>query len=263
MQHECQQRQSPATVHASCVNSTVMLKRISRRIREFWASAALLSAEMLVILFLFALAFAIFIYLIRNVFVLEKNSLDNKVFHYLDSHVTPQNNWVMEFFTFLGTHTFLIPANLALIAWFLFVKKHRWYSIKIPAVALSSLALMFGLKHLFGRQRPTDPLLQEAAGLSFPSGHALFSVTFYGLLIYMIYKSTYPRPLKLTLASLLLLLIIIIGLSRIYLRVHYATDVIAGFCVGFLWLVFAIAVLNRLEDFSRRKIHPERQQMIN
>lgn len=237
-----------------------MIKRISRRIREFWASAALLSAEMVVILLLFVLAFAIFIYLIRKVFVLERNGIDEKVFQYLSTHVSPENNAVMEFFTFLGTHTFLIPANLLLIAWFLFVKKRRWYSIKIPAVALSSLALMFGLKHLFGRQRPAHPLLQEAAGLSFPSGHALFSVTFYGLLIYLIYKSHYARPLKILLMGLLVLLILTIGLTRIYLKVHYATDVIAGFCVGFLWLVFALAVLNRLEAYSRKEIDPAVQK---
>ncbi|MBA2745612.1 MAG: phosphatase PAP2 family protein [Flavisolibacter sp.] len=54
--------------------------------------------------------------------------------------------------------------------------------------------------------------------------------------------------------TFLILLIIIIGFSRIYLRVHYTTDVIAGFCVGFLWLVFAIHTLNKMEKFSRKKL---------
>lgn len=166
----------------------------------------------------------------------------------------------MLFFTFLGTHKFLIPANLCLIAYFLFIKRHKWYSIKIPAIALSSLGLMFGLKHFFGRPRPDVPLLFKAEGLSFPSGHALFSITFYGLIVYLLYHAIKNKPLKWTVIMLLVVLMLIIGFSRVYLRVHYASDVIAGFCVGFMWLVFAIWVLNRIERFSKRNINPSVQQ---
>jgi undecaprenyl-diphosphatase len=119
---------------------------------------------------------------------------------------------------------------------------------------------MFGLKHLFDRNRPLIPLLEEARGLSFPSGHALMSVTFYGLLIYIVFKGFKNKPLKWTLISMLLALILIIGFSRIYLRVHYASDVIAGFCVGLLWLVICVWVLNRLEQFSKKEVNPVVEQ---
>jgi membrane-associated phospholipid phosphatase len=237
-----------------------MIKRFSSKVRRFWASVALFSAEMTMILGLFLLAFTIFVYLIRRVFILNRTELDNNIFQFLAAHVSARNNEVMKAFTFLGTHAFLIPANLCLIAYFLFIKKHKWYSIKIPAIALSSLGLMFGLKHLFGRSRPEIPLLEEAKGLSVPSGHALFSVTFYGLLIYIIFKSTLKKEIKWSLISLLLMLIFVIGFTRIYLRVHYATDVIAGFCVGFIWLVFAVWMLNNLEKYSRRKLNPVVEQ---
>ena len=215
----------------------------------------MLSIEMIIVLVLFLGALLLFVNMIRRVFVLQNNRFDDKVFSYLQTHVSDENNQVMLFFTFLGKHEFLIPANLILIAYFLFIKKHRWYSIKVPAIALSSLALMFGLKHLFDRNRPLIPLLEEARGLSFPSGHALMSVTFYGLLVYIVFKGIENRPLKWTLITLLLLLILIIGFSRIYLRVHYASDVIAGFCVGLLWLVICVWVLNRLELFSKREVN--------
>lgn len=237
-----------------------MIRKVRNRVKKFWASLALLSAEMLVLLVLFTAAFAVLIYLIRNVFVLKNTKLDDHAFSLLAPLVSETNNAIVKSITFLGTHTFLVPANLFLIFWFLAVKKHKWYSIKIPAVALSSLALMFGLKQLFGRERPGDPLLQEAAGLSFPSGHALFSVTFYGLLVYMIAKSKYANSVKYPLMVLLILLILAIGLTRIYLKVHYATDVIAGFSVGFLWLVFALAVLNYMERYSRKEIAPVLEQ---
>lgn len=225
-----------------------------------WASIALLSAEMLLMVVLFVAALLSFAYLIRKVIVLQNSGFDESVFAFLQNHISERNNDLMLFFTFLGTHNFLIPANLILIAYFLFIKKHKWYSIKIPAIALTSLGLMFGLKHLFGRPRPDVPLLFEAEGLSFPSGHALFSITFYGLLIYIVYKSVKKTWLKWTVIAMLILLSFIIGFSRVYLRVHYATDVIAGFCVGFLWLVFAVWLLNRMEKYSRKEVDPAVQQ---
>lgn len=237
-----------------------MVTRFFARIKKVGASIALLSVEMLLILALFLVALFTFAYLIRNVIVLHRTGFDQEVFAYLKSHISDKNTGVMLFFTFLGTHNFLIPANLLLIAYFLFIRKQKWYSIKVPAIALSSLGLMFGLKHLFGRPRPDVPLVFKAEGLSFPSGHALFSITFYGLLVYLVYKSVENRVLRWTLIVLLVLLMLVIGFSRVYLRVHYASDVIAGFCVGFVWLVFAIWLLNRMEHYSRRQLNPVVQQ---
>jgi len=241
-------------LHAIC-NTRSMFRRLSKKVRRFWAQVALLSVEMTIVLVLFVVALSAFVYITRRVFVLNKNKLDTRVFNYLQEHVSERNNHIMEFFTFLGTHLFLIPANLSLIAYFLFINKHKWYSIKIPAIALSSLGLMFLLKGLFDRERPSVPLLYHAKGLSFPSGHALMSVTFYGLLIYMVFKSVKNPVVKWTLIALLVLLIMIVGGSRVYLRVHYATDVIAGYCIGFLWLVFTVWMLNKIEKQSKRKFN--------
>ena len=233
-----------------------MIRRITHHIKKGWAELALLSAEMFIVLVLFILSLVGFIFITRYVFVLKDEQFDYQVFDFLKSHVSKTNNNIMLFFTFLGTHLFLIPANILLIIYFLFIKKHRWYSIKIPVIALSSLALMFFLKTLFGRHRPDIPLLREAHGLSFPSGHALMSVTFYGLLIYIIWNTVSRKWLKWTLVILLMFLILIIGFSRIYLRVHYPSDVIAGFATGFVWLVISVWIVRRIEKFSKRKVNP-------
>src|SRR5688572_29220319 len=135
-----------------------MIRRIRHHIKKGWAELALLSAEMIVVIIHFTLSLLAFIFITRNVFVLKDEQVDYQVFDYLRDHVTPAKNSIMLFFTFLGTHLFLIPANLLLIVYFLFIKKHRWYSIKIPVIAISSLALMFILKNLFGRARPDIPL---------------------------------------------------------------------------------------------------------
>ena len=152
----------------------------------------------------------------------------------------------MLFITFLGKHQFLIPANLLLIFYFA-VKHQNWFSIRIITIALSSLVLMFLLKYLFQRKRPLSPLLKAARGLSFPSGHAIMSITFYGLLMYILLHSIDIDWIRWLVVVLLLLLIIVIGYSRVYLRVHYASDVLAGFIIGLLWLWISLAVLNQLE----------------
>src|ERR1700694_1402134 len=226
-----------------------MLFRLRRKIKRSWA---LLSVEMTIVLCLFGVALVSFLYITRKIFIQQKTSFDDRIFAYLKGHVNERNNNTMRFFTFLGPHTFLIPANLALIAYLLFIKQDKWNSIKTPAIALSSLGLMFLLKHAFNRERPAIPLLKEAAGLSFPSGHALMSVTFYGLISYLIFKAYRDKDEKWIPIGLLLLLIFIIGFSRIYLRVHYARDVLAGYCIGFLWLVFAVWLLNRIEYGQHR-----------
>jgi undecaprenyl-diphosphatase len=203
---------------------------------------------------LFVVALVTFVWVTRRVFVLKQTSFDHAIFEFLGTHVTERNNAIIKAFTFLGSHDFLIPANLTLIAYYLFIRKHKWYSIKVPAIALSSLALMFILKNLFNRPRPDIPLLYEARGLSFPSGHALMSITFYGLLIHIAYHNMKNKGLKWTFITLLILLILIIGFTRVYLRVHYTTDVLAGYSIGFVWLVFAIWLLNRIEQKNKRKL---------
>lgn len=217
---------------------------------------ALLSAEVVVVSALLTGAVVLFVYMVRRVFILQNNSFDERVFQALDPYVNESTNKLMLAVTFLGKHEFLIPANIALIFWFLLVRKHRWYSIKVPAVALSSLGLMFLLKNVFNRERPGIPLLEEARGLSFPSGHALMSVTFYGLLIYAVYHLWKNDTAKWSMISFLVLLILLIGFSRIYLRVHYTSDVLAGFAVGFLWLVLSLKLLGYMEQYSRRKLQP-------
>jgi undecaprenyl-diphosphatase len=233
-----------------------MIRRITSHAKKIWSELALLSAEMIIVLISFAVSLVAFILITRHVFVLKDSNFDYRVFEFLKPHVSDRNNAIVLFFTFLGTHMFLIPANILLIIYFLFIKKHRWYSIKIPVIALSSMGLMFLLKAIFGRSRPDIPLLREAHGLSFPSGHAFMSVTFYGLLIYIVWETVTRVWLKWTLVSLLILLILIIGFTRIYLRVHYPSDVFAGFATGFIWLVISVQIIKRIERFSKRKVDP-------
>lgn len=237
-----------------------MLRRLTSRVKKFGAGLALLSVEMAVILAVFAVSLAALFFITRRIFLLHNENFDNKVFAAVKPYINETNTKVMNFITFFGKHQFLIPANLLLIAYFLLIKKHKWYSIRVPAVALSSLLLMFGLKHLFARHRPTNQLLQAATNYSYPSGHALMSVTFYGLLAYLVWHSVKNKTAKWTLIVLLILWIHVIGFSRIYLRRHYPTDVMAGFATGFLWLVISLKVIRQIEKRSLKRLDPVVQQ---
>ena len=237
-----------------------MFGRLSKGVKKFWAGLALLSAEMLVITAVFFVSLVAFLFLVRRVFLIKNEDFDNRVFDMVKPYINDTNTAIMNFITFFGKHEFLIPANLGLIAYYLFVKKHKWYSIKIPAVAISSLLLMAGLKNLFERPRPVDQLLEEATNYSFPSGHALMAVTFYGLLAYIAFHTIKNKTLRWTVIIALILWIHLVGLSRIYLRRHYSTDVLAGFAMGFLWLVFSLKMIRRLEKYSQRKLNPVVQQ---
>jgi membrane-associated phospholipid phosphatase len=220
--------------------------------KRIGAIIALLSFELVTVLLLFFLSIIGFAYLVNRVIRLKETNFDMSVFTFIRPYISEAMTSFMVFITFLGTHKFLIPANLILIAYFLFIKKHRWYSIKVPVVAIGSVSIMLGLKTLFSRVRPTDPLLAEVKGFSFPSGHAMSAMTFYGLILYLVYRYIKHPVLKWSLIVLLSLLIVLIGLSRVYLRVHYPSDVIAGFSMGLIWLVIALWSTKRIEKMVRK-----------
>ncbi|HEV8270590.1 MAG TPA: phosphatase PAP2 family protein [Chitinophagaceae bacterium] len=213
-----------------------------------WEITTLIIGEVLLTLSAFSAIIALIVFSIRKP-IRKHKPIDMLVFDKIKPGINTINNKIMLFITFLGKHQFLIPANLILIFYFLLVKKQTWFSIRVITIAISSLVLMLLLKQLFQRKRPLSPLLKAAKGLSFPSGHAIMAVTFYGLLIYILQHSLTIDRLKWLVTALVVALIILIGFSRVYLRVHYASDVAAGFIIGLLWLLLSLAVLKWLESY--------------
>ncbi len=214
-----------------------------------FTAEALLAALIFVCLVLTFLAIAY--YVLSN----NKNDFDTAAFQFLDTYISDSTTRIMLFFTTLGNYQSLVIANVLLTLYFLLIRRHKWYSIKIASIALSSVTVMSLLKLWFNRSRPLTPLLEPARGLSFPSGHAMSSVTFFGLIIYYIYRNVKNTALKIVLISILILIILTIGLSRVYLRVHYASDVIAGFFAGTIWLMISISILRKIELFSKKELN--------
>jgi len=217
---------------------------------HFWRNLSLISAVLLLSLLLLASIIALLVFIIRKP-IRKYKYKDVAIFERLQKHTSPSRNRVMLFITLLAKHQFLIPANSILIIYFLFINKQSWFSIRIAAIALSSLVLMLLLKILFKRKRPLAPLLKAAKGLSFPSGHAIMAVTFYGVIIYILAHIVNNEWLLYFFSAVLIILMLLIGFSRVYLRVHYVSDVIAGFIIGILWLYISLLVLNRMEKYIK------------
>jgi undecaprenyl-diphosphatase len=226
-----------------------------QRLRKLFASIALLSIELIIVLLLFLFSLLSLAFIINNIFGLENTHFDMGVFDRIRPFVTDANTRVMQFVTFFATGEFLVPANIALAIFFL-LKKHKWYSLRVPVVSLGSFIVMWSAKQVFSRARPDDPVFRTAMGFSFPSGHAMSAMTFYGLLVYLVWKNVDNVILRWILTFLLIIFIHLIGFSRIYLRVHYASDVMAGFSLGLIWLVLSLWVMHRIEKYARKEIAP-------
>lgn len=153
----------------------------------------------------------------------------------------------MKFITVLGSKAVLVPA--AVIAIYILYKRknQQTEAFMIFAVLLGGWLLNEGLKQVFHRPRPAVARLVEASGYGFPSGHAMVSTAFYGFLAYLVWHN-FPRSrLRYFVVFGTVVLVALIGVSRVYLGVHYPGDVIAGFAGGGLWLAGCIYALPALK----------------
>ena len=142
---------------------------------------------------------------------------------------------IMKIITFLGSALSIILLTVLLII----VVKGKRNKILILINVIVTTLLNQLLKNVFQRGRPIDSIIEES-GYSFPSGHSMVSMAFYGSLIYLVHKSNIKY--KGLIVGLLSVLIVLIGISRIYLGVHYPTDVIGGFTLSLSYLLLFIDI---------------------
>ena len=125
------------------------------------------------------------------------------------------------------------------------ILKNKKISILIAGNLVISTGLNIILKNIVQRPRPEGYRLIEEVGFSFPSGHSMVSVAFYGFIAYLIWKKVENKKLKYILCGLLVMFAVLIGFSRIYLGVHYASDVVAGGVLSIVYLVIYIHFARR------------------
>ena len=148
---------------------------------------------------------------------------------------------IAKFITNFGGAIILIGLAFML---FIFIKNKKiGVSVILNLVIITVLNQL--LKRIVQRSRPTEFRIVEESGYSFPSGHSMVSMAFYGYLIYLIYKHVKNKYLKWISIILLSILICSIGISRIYLGVHYTSDVLGGFFISISYLIIYISAVNK------------------
>ncbi len=187
--------------------------------------------KMLIASLILLIIFIFFVFL-HNYF----NIIDDFVYSLVKPLISNDMTNIMQFITFFSDPIWCILLSCLMV---LLVKNK-----KISKSFLLNLILVFllnyVLKILFSRNRPADINLIVETGFSFPSGHAMMSLGIYGFLIYLLLLSDKNKISKIIGTCFLILLIFLIGISRIYLGVHYATDVIAGFIISASYLLLFI-----------------------
>lgn len=187
-----------------------------------------------------------FIFLVEDVMDSDIMVFDTKWYEFISLHlisdvITP----VAKFITNFGSAYWLIGFSIFL----LFVIKNRKIGISILLNLGISTITNYTLKQILQRPRPTEFRIIDESGYSLPSGHSMVSMAFYGYLIYLVYKNIKNKYIRISLITFLSILIVSIGISRIYLGVHYTSDVIAGFLVAIAYLIiYTNTIKNIIEE---------------
>lgn len=214
-------------------------------------------------LVIFVLGTNIFIELTEKVQGETIDAFDNKVTDYVTSFRTPGLNQFFIFVTDLGdVYAYMVATTLAALFFFYKLKNKRFILQLLGVLILSALANI-ALKRAFDRARPTIDHMVVVETLSYPSGHAMSAMAFYGFLIYLVFKIKMSKWLRMFLTVLFAALVFLIGLSRIYLGVHFPSDVVGGLIAGLIWVAFCIVLFNIIDLLRQRKIRHSREEEEN
>jgi len=166
------------------------------------------------------------------------------------------NNFFQESWTEFWRQFFIVIAEiwdkywvaiLALIFWIYFYKKnHLNKLITLFSTMFLGVTSSVAIKYLVARERPEN-MIMEYWGYSFPSGHSVFAILFYGLLVYLFWDIIKNKLIKYFVLIFAIMMWILVVISRLYLSVHYFTDVIWGLAIWLFWLIFWIFMYKKLE----------------
>ena len=188
----------------------------------------------------------IFFTIIEDVLDNEIWEFDDMVYKTISKTISAPVTAIFKVITNLGGVVGIIAVTLGIL---IFLKSNiqKYYVVlNLLIITMSNQILKF----IIQRPRPIEHRIINENGYSFPSGHSMVSMAFYGFLIYLIDRTVENKRIKWILCTVLSLLILFIGISRIYLGVHYASDVIGGFCLSISYLIVYTKMIGK--DIKRR-----------
>jgi len=149
-----------------------------------------------------------------------------------------------------GLYGYIVVFFLCSLLFYLLIKKWQ-YVVQLGIVMILALSSNMFLKQVINRSRPEIEHLVTVKTMSYPSGHAMTAMAFYGFLIFLTYSFKMNSIVKFILISLFAFLILSIGISRIYLGVHFPSDVVGGFIAGFIWVILCALVFDIIKIFRK------------
>ncbi len=227
-----------------------ILRLIGRHLRGFFAP---LAAFITVGLIVAAIAVGIFAGIAEAVEEGVTQRFDEAVLHWFEVRRTTFLDELMLEITSLGSGLVLVIIVL-IASVFLWQTKHKWSTYLLLLATLGGKLLNTLLKLFYDRPRPS--IVESLAVVhspSFPSGHAMSSMVVYGSVAYLVGRLEPGPHMKRTTWAVAAIVIVAIGVSRMYLGVHYLSDVVAGFMAGLAWVGFLIATMRALQYFAERR----------
>lgn len=194
-----------------------------------------------IILFVLVIAFILITYLVKTDKIIE---FDNYIYNFLTNNSNENLTLFFRVITYLANWQAIVL--LCIIS--LIVIKNKWIGISISINSIFSTIINKILKFIFIRPRPDVLKLIVQGGYSYPSGHAMASMSFYGYLIYLINKSDFSKGKKIIFTIVLSTIILLVGMSRVYLGVHYASDIISGYIVSIICMIIYVEITNKIKN---------------
>ena len=195
---------------------------------------------------IFVIAILIFSFLAYFVLEGKTGEFDSFIYKIVTFNKT---DFISGFYKFITNFASGIMVGIISLV-FLIIFKNKRYGGLIFLNVFNIFVLNFLLKLLFMRDRPYELMIIDEVGYSFPSGHAMAALGFYGFIIYLLWHFNLTKSAKIIFSVLLGVLIILIGVSRIYLGVHYASDVLAGYMVSLAYLILYITCVKKCLKFG-------------
>lgn len=217
-------------------------------INKVWGPALLILAG----IGLMISATVLFLELAEDVWEQEKFTFDHVIMDYFESIESGALTVTLRLITETGSVWWITAASVLTVL-FLWLKKRDVLGVVFFILAnVGGGLFIFVLKYFFQRERPTLAPEYDGNGYSFPSGHALGSFILYGFIIYLIGREKRFFKTRMLAIFLLSILIISVGLSRVYLQVHYPSDILAGYAVGLIWLICCIFSMEMMKVFRNK-----------
>lgn len=230
-----------------------LLRWIGAHVRGFHAALGVFLSAGLALALAAVLAFAMIARLVGRG---ATQAADEAALRWIAARHTPLLDTVALQLTYLGA-TSVVAITLLVASTLLWMGRHRWSVALLWTAVLGNAALNTALKLAFARPRPTVfPFRISGIGesaSSFPSGHAMSSVVVYGTLVYLVARLEPTRRMRRATLVFAAVLVLLIGASRLYLGVHYPSDVLAGYVAGFAWAATCALGVEAVRWFRGRR----------